>query len=115
MSVLQVCAEAPHSPIPPVHQAFANTSCANGQVKQTATVEDTRKQHELLLLALKLKHGMTEEALEDTLKVVNVLSQRRALSSTKHLFYKSFDDLKRNIQFHYICFGGGHLVVVDTV
>lgn len=103
--MLQVCEEPPLSFIPPVHQTSTNTSCAYGQVRQTATVEDTRKQHELLLLALKLKHGLTDEALEDTLKVVNVISQRHAVSSTKHHFYKTFDDLKRNIQFHYICEG----------
>jgi len=120
LCVLQVCEESPLSFIPPVHQTSTNTSCANGQERQTATVEDTRKQHELLLLALKLKHGLTDEvlllalklkhgltdeALEDTLKVVNVISQRHAVSSTKHHFNKTFDDLKRNIQFHYICEG----------
>lgn len=89
--------------MPPIHQTSTNASCANGQVSQTSTVEDTRKQHELLLLALKLKHGLSDKALEDTLKVVNVISQRHAVSSTKHHFYKTFDDLKRNIQFHYIC------------
>lgn len=95
--MLQVCEEPPLSFIPPVHQTSTNTSCAYGQVRQTATVEDTRKQHELLLLALKLKHGLTDEALEDTLKVVNVISQRHAVSSTKHHFYRTFDDLKKEI------------------
>lgn len=103
--MLQVCEEPSLSFIPPVHQASTNTSFANGQVRQTATVEDTRKQRELLLLALKLKHGLTEEALDEILKVVNVISQRHAVPSTKHHFYKSFNDLKRNIQFHYICEG----------
>ncbi|XP_048043587.1 coagulation factor V-like [Megalobrama amblycephala] len=80
ISTISVCEEPPLSFIPPVHQTSTNTSCAYGQVRQTATVEDTRKQHELLLLALKLKHGLTDEALEDTLKVVNVISQRHAVS-----------------------------------
>lgn len=85
------------------HQSSTNASCASGQVLQTASVEDTRRQHELLLLAFKLKEfGLTDEALEDTLKVINVISERHAVSSTKYLFYKKFDDLKKPIQFHYM-------------
>lgn len=64
---LQVCETVPPQPVPPVYQFSTNVSCATGQVSQTANVEDTRKQHELLL-ALKLKHGLTDEALVDTLR-----------------------------------------------
>ncbi|XP_049923983.1 uncharacterized protein LOC126404646 [Epinephelus moara] len=72
------------------------------EVLQTPNVEETRRQHELLLMTLKLKHGLTDEALEDTLKVINVISGKHAVSS-KLFFYKSFDEIRNNIQFHHEC------------
>lgn len=48
----------------------------------------------MLLLALKSKHGLTDEALEDMLQVINAITGKHSVSTTKHHFYKNMTDYK---------------------
>lgn len=69
----------PVPPVPPIHES-TNASCASGQVLQTASGEDTRREHVINCN-------------------INVISEKHAASSTKYLFCKNFDDIKNPSSF----------------
>ncbi|XP_061570030.1 uncharacterized protein LOC133423733 [Cololabis saira] len=71
----------------------------------TADQKPTKEQVELLLLALKLKHGLTNKALEDILQLINFSSGPDGLSvsGSKYLFFKSFESVKDLLEIHYVC------------
>ncbi|KAA0721519.1 hypothetical protein E1301_Tti021236 [Triplophysa tibetana] len=73
------------------------------EYSEKALHEQQRKEHELLLLALKCKHGLTDEALEDIFKVINVITGEHSVSTSKHHFYKNMSDYKDYILIKHFC------------
>ncbi|XP_076829948.1 uncharacterized protein LOC143475951 [Brachyhypopomus gauderio] len=73
------------------------------QPNEKALHEQRRKEHELLLLALKSKHCLTDEALEDILKVINVVTGKHSVSTTKYHLYKNVNDYKDYILVKHVC------------
>lgn len=61
------------------------------------------EQNRLLLLALKAKHHLTNEALTDIVKVINVVSGDDCVPSTKYMFEKDFSDIKGVTNIHFVC------------
>ncbi|XP_056605042.1 uncharacterized protein LOC130421266 [Triplophysa dalaica] len=73
------------------------------EYSEKALHEQQRNEHELLLLALKCKHGLTDEALEDIFKVINVITGEHSVSTSKHHFYKNMSDYKDYIVIKHFC------------
>ncbi|XP_060731521.1 uncharacterized protein LOC132849288 [Tachysurus vachellii] len=71
----------------------------------TLDQKPTKEQVELLLLALKLKHGLTNRALEDIMHLINFSAGPggELVSRSKYLFYKAFDSVKDILEVHYVC------------
>lgn len=71
----------------------------------TLDQKPTKEQVELLLLALKLKHGLTNRALEDIMHLINFSAGPggELVSRSKYLFYKAFDSVKEILEVHYVC------------
>ncbi len=63
----------------------------------------TKEQTQLLLLALKLKHSLTNDCLEDIMKILNVVGGSDSVCRTKYSFYKAFDDTKDIMKICYVC------------
>lgn len=62
----------------------------------TLDQKPTKEQVELLLLALKPKHGLTNRALENIMHLINFIAGPggELVSGSKYLFYKAFDSVK---------------------
>ncbi|XP_055073931.2 uncharacterized protein [Misgurnus anguillicaudatus] len=73
------------------------------EYSEKALQEQKRKEHELLILALKLKHDLTDEALGDILKVINAVTGKQSVSTTKYNFYKNMNDYKDYILIKHFC------------
>ncbi len=71
----------------------------------TLDQKPTKEQVELLLLALKLKHGLTNSALEDIMHLINFSAGPggELVSGSKYLFYKAFDSVKDILEVQYVC------------
>ena len=69
-----------------------------------AAAQNRVKQNNLLLLALKLKHGLTSDAVEDISKLVNYVSQGENVARSKYLLDKEFSSATiEACEFHHIC------------
>ncbi|KAL6481045.1 hypothetical protein MHYP_G00091250 [Metynnis hypsauchen] len=73
------------------------------QPREKSLHEQREEEQELLLLALKPKHCLTDEALEDVLKVINAVTGKHSVSATKYHFYKHMNDYKDYIQDKHVC------------
>ncbi|XP_026104657.1 uncharacterized protein LOC113076212 [Carassius auratus] len=73
------------------------------EYSEKAQHEQKRKEQELLLLALKLKQDLTDEALEDMFQVINAITGKHSVSTTKHHFYKNMLDYKDYIIIKHFC------------
>lgn len=56
-----------------------------------------------MLLALKLKHGLTDKALEDIATLTKFISGDPSITTSNYLFYKSFGNVKEHFQIHFVC------------
>nr|XP_055062963.1 uncharacterized protein LOC129446026 [Misgurnus anguillicaudatus] len=63
----------------------------------------TKEQTQLLLLALKLKHSLTNDCLEDVMRIINVVGGHDSVCRTKYSFYKAFDYTKDIMRICYVC------------
>lgn len=79
--------------------------CTAGPVQIEVPVDSgqTKEQNQLLLLALKLKHSLTNDCLEDIMKILNVVGGSDSACRTKYSFYKAFDDTKDIMKICYVC------------
>lgn len=62
----------------------------------------TKEQTQLLLLALKLKHSLTNDCLEDVMRILNVVGGIDSVCHTKYSFYKAFDYTKDIMRICYV-------------
>ncbi|XP_028981372.2 uncharacterized protein LOC114840948 isoform X2 [Esox lucius] len=87
----------------PSNESHVSPLWTVSECSEKALHEQKRKEHELLLLALKLKHGLTDEALEDMLQVINAITSKHSVSATKHHFYKNMTDYRDYIIIKHFC------------
>lgn len=74
--------------------------------------ESTISPGDLMLLLLKLKHGLTKEATEDVAKLVNIFSGKNTVSTSMHNIYKNFISNHSSVQLHHICVDCGSYIGV---
>ncbi|KAK6489849.1 hypothetical protein HHUSO_G6776 [Huso huso] len=73
------------------------------QAETSSNAISSTDQNYLLLLALKTKHQLTNEALEDILKLLNHIGGDGTVPASKYYFEKYFSDCKGVIDIYLIC------------
>lgn len=58
---------------------------------------------DLMILLLKLKHGLTKEATEDVAKLLNIVNGNQCASMSMHSLEKNFLSDRNNVQVHHVC------------
>ena len=71
-------------------QSSEADSVSSDEEEPDAIAQNKVKQNNLLLLALKLKHGLTADAIEDISKLINYVSEGENVARSKFLLDKDF-------------------------
>lgn len=66
-------------------------------------VYSSQQQNGLLLMALKMKHKLTKEAVSDMLDIINLLAGKDTLPQSWYHLEKQFEGLKDFVEIHHVC------------
>ncbi|XP_033855294.1 uncharacterized protein LOC131737140 [Acipenser ruthenus] len=66
-------------------------------------VYSSQQQNGLLLMALKMKHKLTKEAVSDMLDIINLLAGKGTVPQSWYHLEKPFEGLKYFVEIHYVC------------
>ncbi|MGH0148841.1 UNVERIFIED_CONTAM: hypothetical protein FKN15_014001 [Acipenser sinensis] len=73
-------------------------------------VYSSQQQNGLLLMALKMKHKLTKEAVSDMLDIINLLAGKDTVPQSWYHLEKQFEGLKDFVEIHHVCnFCGSYL------
>ncbi|XP_058882384.1 uncharacterized protein LOC131737446 [Acipenser ruthenus] len=66
-------------------------------------VYSSQQQNGLLLMALKMKHKLTKEAVSDMLDIINLLAGKDTVPQSWYHLEKPFEGLKYFVEIHHVC------------
>ncbi|KAK6493239.1 hypothetical protein HHUSO_G2776 [Huso huso] len=66
-------------------------------------VYSSQQQNGLLLMALKMKHKLTKEAVSDMLDIINLLAGKDTVPQSWYHLEKQFEGLKDFVEIHHVC------------